>query len=101
MRPYRRGEESQCTCVSYTVLPGVPLEDAHALVPTKLLQDESLKSWAIDWSPDGTKLLVTSVEAQGRCRYSVITVASGEAAPVEGINGCGANGTIVGFATLP
>jgi len=80
---------------------GIWLLDSTSLAQTKLWQDEGLESWAIGWSPDGTKLVVASVEAQGRCRYSVVDVASGEATPVEGITGCGANGTLVGFVTLP
>ena len=33
--------------------------------------------------------------------WRVTLVETGEAIPVDGINGCGANGTMVGFATLP
>jgi hypothetical protein len=80
---------------------GIWLLDAATLAQKKLWQDEGLESWAIDWSPDGSRLLVASVEAQGRCRYFTIVVETGEAVPVDGINGCGTNGTMVGFATLP
>jgi len=66
-----------------------------------LWQDPGAESWAIDWSPDGTKLLVASVEAQGRCGYYLVDAATGEAAQVQNVSGCGENGALVGFATLP
>ena len=80
---------------------GIWLLDASSLAQTLLWQDAGSESWAIDWSSDGSLLAVASVVAQGRCGYSVVAVATGEATPVEGIDGCGVNGTLVGFATLP
>ena len=80
---------------------GIWLLDSASLAQMKLWQDEGLESWAVDWSPDGSKLLVASTEAQGRCQYFVVDVASGTPAPVQGITGCGTTGTMIGFATLP
>ena len=80
---------------------GIWLLDPSSLASTKLWQDPGLESWAIDWSPDGSALVIASVLAQGACDYYVVDVATGAATSVSGINGCGVNGTLVGFATLP
>jgi Tol biopolymer transport system component len=80
---------------------GIWLLDTSSLGETRLWQDQGLESWAIDWSPDGAQLVVGSVEAQGRCGYYVVDVASGRATRVDGVDGCGVNGTLVGFARLP
>lgn len=80
---------------------GIWLLDTATLEQSKLWQDPGQESWAVAWSPDGAKLVVASVEAQGRCAYSVVDVAAKTATPVAGITGCGVNGTLVGFATVP
>lgn len=79
---------------------GIWLLDTTTLEPSKLWQDAGQESWAVAWSPDGSKLAVASVEAQGRCTYSVIDVTTRTATPVAGITGCGVNGTLIGFATV-
>ena len=77
------------------------LISAATLRSASLWQDTGLESWAIDWSPDGVKLIVASVEAQGYCGYYVVDAASRQAAQVDGVSECGENGGMVGFATLP
>jgi hypothetical protein len=79
---------------------GIWLLDPASLSSTKLWQDSGQESWAIAWSPDGTRLAVASVEAQGRCGYFVVDVAANEAKRVDGVIGCGQNGTVIGFATV-
>jgi len=68
----------------------------------RLLLEVQGGGWApVDWSPDGAKLVVASVEAQERCGYYVVDVASRQAAQVDGVSECGTNGGMIGFATLP
>jgi hypothetical protein len=80
---------------------GIWLLDTASYAESKLWQDEGKESWAIDWSPDGTKLLVASVEDENICAYSVIDVPSSKGTKVAGTDGCAMNGTMVGFANLP
>lgn len=81
---------------------GIWLLDTTTLKQTKLWQDaRGMETWPIDWSPDGSKLLVASMESQDYCSFSVLDVASGEASLVNGIKRCRLDGTMVGFATVP
>jgi hypothetical protein len=80
---------------------GIWLLDTTTLEQTKLWQDaRGMEAWPIGWSPDGSKLLVASLEAESYCSFFVLDVPSGEASLVNGIKWCGLNGTMVGFATV-
>ena len=71
------------------------------MTDAKIWQDDGQESWAIDWSPDGTKLLVASREEENACTFSVVDVAAAKAAKIAGMTACGAKGTLVGFFTQP
>jgi hypothetical protein len=80
---------------------GIWTLDAASLEKTKLWQDAGQESWAIDWSPDGSKLLVASREEENLCTFSVVDVPSANATKIAGLTGCGEKGTLIGFFAQP
>jgi hypothetical protein len=80
---------------------GIWLLDTASLQTSKLWQDEGQESWAIDWSPDGSKLLVASRKEQNACSFSVVDVGAATATKIAGLSACDEKGTMVGFAALP
>ncbi|MFN8524599.1 MAG: hypothetical protein U0821_15995 [Chloroflexota bacterium] len=80
---------------------GIWLLNTSDLTTRPLWQDSGQEAWAVDWSEEGTFIVAASVEAQSRCGYFVIDVASQSATRVEGLTGCGTDGTLVGFADAP
>jgi hypothetical protein len=88
-----------------TTSGGVWLLHPDTLRSTLLWQDPGLEAWAIDWSPDESRLVVASVQEQKeydkQCGYYVIDVAAKSAAKVDLTSACGGFEGIVGFATLP
>lgn len=80
---------------------GIWLLDSTTLEQTKVWQDaRGMETWPVDWSPDGSKLLVASMESENYCSFFVLDVPSGEASLVNGIKRCRLNGTMLGFATV-
>ena len=49
---------------------GIWILDTAAMSDSKLWQDQGQESWAVDWSPDGSKLLVASREEENACTFS-------------------------------
>jgi hypothetical protein len=66
-----------------------------------LLEGAGLEAFPVDWSSDGRFLLAGVVEAQGRCTYRIVEVATGATHPVNPeITVCGANGRVLGWTEL-
>jgi hypothetical protein len=75
--------------------------DTASLERTKLWQDQGQESWAIGWSPDGSKLLVASMQQENACTFSVLDVTSATATAIPSLTACGEKGTLVGFLAQP
>lgn len=79
---------------------GIWLLDTASLETSKLWQDGGQESWAVDWSADGSNLLVASREEENACSFSILDVATGQPTRIAGLTACGTKGTLVGFATV-
>jgi len=80
---------------------GIWTLDTASMERTKLWQDQGQESWAIGWSPDGSKLLVASREGENVCAFSMIDVPSAKATTIDGVTNCDEKGTLVGFISAP
>jgi hypothetical protein len=80
---------------------GIWALDTASLEKTKLWQDQGEESWAIGWSPDGSKLLVASRQEENACTFSVLELPSAKATAIPGLTGCNEKGTLVGFYAQP
>jgi hypothetical protein len=78
---------------------GIWTVDTSSLERTRLWQDQGQESWAIAWSPDGSKLLVASREGENVCSFSMIDVPSAKATKLGDLTGCEEKGTLVGFTS--
>ena len=76
---------------------GIWALDTASLEKTRLWQDQGQEAWAIGWSPDGSKLLVASRQAENTCTFSVLELPSAKATSIPGLTGCSEKGTLVGF----
>lgn len=80
---------------------GIWTLDTATLERTKLWQDQGQESWAIGWSPDGSKLLVASRQQEYACTFSVLDVPSATATVIPDLTACGEKGALVGFLAQP